>query len=73
MTADGLRAKVFQDRAIPRAWRVVKMNEDGGYEAFVIFAGPHARQNAINYARQLDGITLDPVAAEPCSRSTHLR
>jgi hypothetical protein len=56
MTADGLRAKVFEDRTITGAWCVEKMNEDGGYEVFAIFAGPNARQNAIAYARQLFGV-----------------
>jgi hypothetical protein len=64
MTANGLCAKVFEDRTIPGAWCVEKMNEDGDHVAFVIFAGPNAHQNAINYARQLfgtfDEITLDP-------------
>jgi hypothetical protein len=55
MTADDLRAKVVEDRAIPGAWRVEKMDKDGGYEMFAIFAGPSARQNAVNCALQLLG------------------
>ena len=57
-------AKVFEDRDIPGAWRVEKMDKDGAYVAFATFAGPHARQHAIDYARQLfgafDEITLEP-------------
>jgi hypothetical protein len=64
MSADGLRAKVFEDRTIPGAWRVEKMNEDGDYVAFVIFAGPNAHQNAIDYARQRFG-TFDEIRIEP--------
>jgi hypothetical protein len=49
--ADDLRAKVFQDREHPGHWHVEKMDEDGGYECTMIFAGPNARQRAIDYAR----------------------
>ena len=54
MTANGLRAKVVEDRDIPGAWRVEKMDKDGSCVAFAIFAGPNAHQHAIEYARQLD-------------------
>ena len=40
------------------------MDEDGGYECTVIFAGPNARQRAIDYARHrfggFDEIELAP-------------
>jgi hypothetical protein len=32
------------------------MNKDGSCVAFAIFAGPNARQHAIDYARQLFGV-----------------
>jgi hypothetical protein len=61
MTANGLHAKVFEGGVIPGAWRVE--GKDGGHEVFAIFAGPDARQNAVDYARQLFGrweeITLE--------------
>jgi hypothetical protein len=63
-----LRAKVFADPVTPGAWCVTKMNKDGGYEAFAIFAGPNARGNAVDYARQLfgefDEITFDLAPAK---------
>jgi len=49
--ADDLRAKVFADRELPDAWRVEKMDADGGYECVEVFAGPNARERAIGYAR----------------------
>jgi hypothetical protein len=58
---DDLHTKVFEDRAPPGAWRVEKRNEHGRYEVLVIFAGPHAHQNAIAFARQLDGAFDEPV------------
>jgi hypothetical protein len=54
MTED-LRAKIFQDRVDRDAWRAEKMDEDGGYECVEIFAGPNARQRAIDYARHRFG------------------
>ena len=63
MTED-LRAKVFRDRVDRAAWRVEKIDEDGGYKCVEVFAGPNARQRAIDYARQrfggFDGIELEP-------------
>jgi hypothetical protein len=48
----------------PAAWRVEKMDEDGGYECVEVFAGPSARQRAIDYARhrfgEFDEIELKP-------------
>ena len=59
-----LRTKVFRDRIIRNNWRVEKMDRDGGYEAIEIFAGPDARQRAIDYARdrfgEFDEIELPP-------------
>jgi hypothetical protein len=55
MAAIDRGAKIFEEAAIPGAWRVEKVDEDGGYIAFAIFAGPNARQHAIDYARQLFG------------------
>jgi hypothetical protein len=46
-----LRAKVFRDREHQGNWRVEKMREDGGSECIAVFAGPNARQHAIDYAR----------------------
>lgn len=43
--------KVVEDHLVPGAWRVQKL----GYEAFAIFAGPNARQDAIDYAQQIFG------------------
>jgi hypothetical protein len=63
MAADGLRAKVLEDRTLPGAWRVEKMDKDGVCEAFAIFAGPNGHQNAIDYARQLCG-TFDEIALD---------
>jgi hypothetical protein len=64
----GLRAKVFADPVTPGAWCVAKMNKDGGYEGYAVFAGPNARRNAIDYARHLfgefDEITFDLAAAK---------
>jgi hypothetical protein len=53
--ADDLRAKVFQDREHPSDWRVEKMDEDGRYECVEVFAGPNARERAIDYARHRFG------------------
>jgi hypothetical protein len=61
---DDLRARVFKDDAMPGAWRVEKINEDGRYKAFAIFAGPNAHQNAIDYARQLFG-EFDEISNTP--------
>ena len=62
--ADDLRAKVFQDREYQGNWRVEKMDEDGGYQCTVIFAGPNARQRAIDYARHRFG-DFDEIELEP--------
>jgi hypothetical protein len=61
---DDLRAKVFRDRIDRAAWRVEKYDEDGGYECFEVFAGPNARQRAIDYARHRFG-EFDEVELEP--------
>jgi hypothetical protein len=62
--ASDLRAKVFRDRVDRDAWRVEKMDEDGAYEWVAVFAGPNARQWAIDYARHrfgdFDEIELAP-------------
>ena len=62
--ATDLRAKVFRDRVDRDRWRVEKMAEDGGYECTAIFAGPNARQRAVDYARDCFGdfaeIELEP-------------
>jgi hypothetical protein len=62
--ADDLRAKVFRDRVSRDAWRVEKMDEDGGVECIEIFGGSNARERAINYARhrfgEFDEIELEP-------------
>jgi hypothetical protein len=50
-TAHDLRAKVFEDRQIPRNWRVGKMDEDGDHEVMKVFTGPDAREQAIRRAR----------------------
>jgi hypothetical protein len=42
-------AKVFEDRISPGDWRVEKIDDDGGIEV-AIFAGPQARDRAIEYA-----------------------
>jgi hypothetical protein len=42
-------AKVFEDRISPGEWRVEKIDKDGGIEV-AIFAGPHARSRAFEYA-----------------------
>jgi hypothetical protein len=64
--ADDVRAKVLRDRASRAAWRVEKMDRDGGYEAIEIFSGPNARERAIDYARhrfgEFDEIELEPYA-----------
>jgi hypothetical protein len=44
-------ASVFEDREIPGDWRVEKFDEGGGSEVRV-FAGPDARQQAIDYAKE---------------------
>lgn len=62
--ADDLRAKVFEDRAIPGAWRVEKMDEDGGYELVKVFTGTRARQNAIRFAEQKFG-EYDEIRLKP--------
>jgi len=49
------RCKVIRDRFVPGAWRVEKMNEDGGYAAVAIFHGPSARECTIQYARRRFG------------------
>lgn len=40
------------------------MDEDGGYECVLVFAGPNARRRAIDYARyhfgEFDEIELEP-------------
>jgi hypothetical protein len=62
--ADDLRAKVFRDRIVRDIWRVEKMDRDGGFECVEIFAGPYARECAIDYARhrfgEFDEIELPP-------------
>jgi hypothetical protein len=50
-----LRAKVFEDRAVPGQWRVEKMDADGGVECIEIFSGPSARQRAIDYVQHRFG------------------
>ena len=62
--ADDLRAKVFQDREYQGNWRVEKMDEDAGYECTAIFAGPNARQRAIDYARHQFG-DFEEIELEP--------
>ena len=61
---DDLRAKVFEDRVTPGAWRVEKMDEDGRYEVLKVFTGTRARLQAIKYAQQefgeFDEIYLKP-------------
>jgi hypothetical protein len=73
--ADDLRAKVFRDRVDPAKWRVEKMDEDRGYECVEVFAGPNARQRAIDYARyrfsDFDEITLEPYRRAGDERSGH--
>nr|UXE45992.1 hypothetical protein Hi04_10k_c5482_00038 [uncultured bacterium] len=63
MTVD-LRAKVFQDREDRDGWRVEKIDEDGGYECVEVFAGPNARQRAIDYTRHRFG-DFDEIVLEP--------
>jgi hypothetical protein len=62
--ADDLRSKVFHDRIVRENWRVEKMDRDGGVECIEIFAGPNARERAIDYARhrfgEFDQIELAP-------------
>jgi len=41
-----------------------KTDEDGGYECTVIFAGPNARQRAIDYARHRFG-DFEEIELEP--------
>jgi hypothetical protein len=55
MSADTERARVFEDHAIPGTWLVEKRDKSGGYEAYVLFAGPNAYQYAVDYARQVFG------------------
>ena len=60
-SADDLRAKVFRDRINRDAWRVYKMDTDGGVECIEIFGGPNARERAIDYARHRFGeFELEP-------------
>lgn len=66
--ADDLRAKVFRDRERRGDWRVEKMDEDGGYECVEIFAGPNARQRAIDYAQHRFG-DFDEIELEPYTRA----
>jgi len=63
-SADDLRAKVFRDRIVRDIWRVEKMDEDGGFECIEIFAGPYARECAIDYARHRFG-DFDEIELEP--------
>jgi hypothetical protein len=67
MTVD-LRAKVFQDREDRDGWRVEKIDEDGGYECVEVFAGPNARQGAIDYARHRFG-DFDEIVLEAISQA----
>jgi hypothetical protein len=62
--ADDLRAKVFRDREHPSDWRVEKMDEDGSYECVEVFAGPNARQRAIDNARHRFG-DYDEIELKP--------
>ena len=64
--ADDLRAKVFEDRIVRDDWRVEKMDRDGGVEYIEIFAGPNARQRAIDYARHRFG-DFNEIVLEPCA------
>jgi hypothetical protein len=61
---EDIRAKVFRDWINRDAWRVEKIDEDGGYECVEVFAGPNARHRAIDYARhrfrEFDEIELEP-------------
>jgi hypothetical protein len=62
MRDDDLRAKVFEDRAVPGQWRVEKI--DGGYDGLATFTGPNAREHAMAYADRrygdFDLISLPP-------------
>lgn len=62
-----LRAKVFADRELPGAWRVEKMDADGGYECVEVFGGLNARERAIDYARYRFG-GFDEVELAPYPR-----
>jgi hypothetical protein len=57
-------AKVFEDRKSPGDWRVEKFDDDGGAEV-AIFAGPDARDRAIEYAdwRYRGKVSLSPMRA----------
>jgi hypothetical protein len=66
MTTDDLRAKLFEDRAVPGAWRVERFDEDGACE-LAIFSGPgaypHGRAGLIrdrrHNSRSMPTIDLD--------------
>ena len=64
-TSDDLRAKVFEDRETPGAWRVEKLDEDGGHEVVKVFTGPRARLEAMKYAHnqfgEFDEVWLRPI------------
>ena len=63
MTADDLRAKLFEDRVTPGDWRVERFDEDRGCE-LATFSGPDSHKRAVLYADRLygdfDEITLPP-------------
>jgi hypothetical protein len=44
------------DRELTGAWRVEKMDADGGYECVEVFAGSNGRQRAIAYAGHRFGV-----------------
>jgi hypothetical protein len=51
-------ASVFEDRETPGDWQVEKFDEDGGCEVRV-FAGPDARGQAIDYAKERYGTYVE--------------
>jgi len=64
---EDLRAKVFRDRINRDGWLVEKLDEDGGYECVEVFAGPNARQRALDYARHRFG-EFDEISTWPETR-----
>ena len=65
---DVFRAKVFEDRETPGNWRVEKMDQDGGYDAVLVFSGPAAREQAIRCAEERFG-AFDEIRLEPYARN----
>jgi hypothetical protein len=58
--------KIVEDRLVPGEWRIETMNENGRYEAVLIFRGVNARLNAIAYARrQFDTFDEIPMEHQP--------